>query len=225
MANDGHGHGAVPGPDIATTLSRRGLLSAGTAGALAVAVTACSDEASTPESSPPPGEGAESPGADLTLATTALGMELLAVATYESAVAAMDEGRVGEVPPAVRELVTTVRAHHLAHRDAWGELVGSSEAPEPNAVLVPMERRFAQQAAELVDAAGLARLVRDVEEIVSDTYFLVLPSITAEAVLALAATMQPVDSQHAAIARFLLGEYPVPATFATGDLAFGRGGG
>jgi hypothetical protein len=196
----------------------------GTAGALAVVVTACS-EASTPDSSSPPGESdGGPPGADLTLATTLLNMEILAVATYDTAVAAMGEGRVGDVPPAIGEFVTTVRAHHVAHRDAWAEVLGSADDPEPSPALDPMQQRFAQQAADLTDPPSLTRLVLDVEEVIADTYFLVLPSVTAEAVLALASTILPVDSQHAAIARFLLGEYPVPATFATGERAFAGSG-
>lgn len=188
--------------------------------------TACSDEASTPDSSPPPGgeESSDIPGADLTLATTARDMEALAVATYDTAVQAMVEGRLGEVPPALSELVTTIRTHHIAQRQAWVELVADAEPAPPSPILDPMERRFAQQAAGLADSPGLARLARDVEVVIADTYFLVIPSLTAEAVLSLASSIQPVDSQHAAIARFLLGEYPVPETFSTGAQAFGRTG-
>jgi hypothetical protein len=102
--------------------------------------------------------------------------------------------------------------------------VADAEPAPASPILDPMERRFTQQAAELADSPGLARLARDVEVVIADTYFLVIPSLTAEPVLSLASSIQPVDSQHAAIARFLLGEYPVPETFSTGAQAFGRTG-
>lgn len=211
--------------------SRRRLLSVGTVGAIALVATACSDETPTPETAPGGGDDSDggggaddNPGADLTLATTAVSLELLAVATYDTVVQARDDGRLGLVPQALGELVDTVRAHHVAHRDAWSDLAGT-DTPEASPVLAPMEASFAQQASELADAGGLARLVVTVEQTLADTYFIVIPSLSTDSVLRLAATMQPIDSQHAAIARFMLGEYPVPEAFSEGALAFGGGGG
>ncbi len=74
--------------------------------------------------------------------------------------------------------------------------------------------------AEVTDVVGLARLALLLEQTAADTYFAVIPSLANAQALELAATIQPIDMQHAAILRYVLGEYPVPNTFTNADKAF-----
>ncbi len=53
-----------------------------------------------------------------------------------------------------------------------------------------------------------------VEDIASQTYLAAIPKLKAPESIALAASIQPIDMQHAAVLHFVLGEYPVPDVFA-----------
>ncbi len=55
------------------------------------------------------------------------------------------------------------------------------------------------------------------EEIAASTYFAVIPMIENEQALRLAATIQPIDMQHAAVLHYVMGDYPVPETFADAE--------
>lgn len=56
-------------------------------------------------------------------------------------------------------------------------------------------------------------------DIASATYLAAIPKLKAPESIALAASNQPVDMQHAAILHFVLGEYRVPDVFAKTDQA------
>jgi hypothetical protein len=75
---------------------------------------------------------------------------------------------------------------------------------------------------QVSDVAGVARLALLLEDTAASTYFEAIPTIENGQALELAATIQPIDMQHAAVLRYVLGEYPVPDTFAdAGDSAIG----
>ena len=66
----------------------------------------------------------------------------------------------------------------------------------------------------VTDVVGAARLALMLEDIASQTYLAAIPTLKAPESIALAAAIQPVDMQHAAVLHFVLGEYPVPDVFA-----------
>lgn len=156
---------------------------------------------------------------DAAIAMLAASLEVLAVNTYGAALDAAGAGALGDVPPAVAEFVTTAKAHHQAHLDAWNKVLtdaGAAAVTEPNATLKPT---VDEQFAAVTDVTGAAKLALQLEEIAAATYLSASPMITDKAAIQLAGSIQVIDPQHAAILHYVLGEYPVPDVFAKTDLA------
>jgi hypothetical protein len=203
-------------------LTRRRMLLGSGVGALALVAAACGgEEEEDPSSTGAPttttsttaaGGGGAGGGGDVTIAQTAAGLEVLAVNTYNSALEAPLD-----FPEAVAEFATTARDHHQAHLDAWNELLttlGESEVTEP---LEPLAGEVMTMFEAVTDVTGVAELALLLEETAASTYFAVIPTIENPEALELAATIQPIDMQHAAILNYVMGEYPVPDTFANAE--------
>lgn len=156
---------------------------------------------------------------DVEVAKVAAGLEVLAVATYKAAGEAAGAGKLGPVPPAVGEYVKTALAHHTEHLNAWNKVItgaGGTAVTEPNAKLKPVvDAEFAK----VKDVGGAAKLALMLEEIASQTYLKVLPTLQSKDAIKLAASIQAVDQQHVAILLFALGMYPVPDVFQKTDKA------
>ena len=139
--------------------------------------------------------------------------------TYQAALDAAGAGSLGEVPPAVGEFVTVAMAQHQEHLDAWNAVLsgaGEAEVTEPNATLKPtVDDAFAQ----VTDVVGAATLALMLEEIAAATYLNAQNVLTDPDAIMLAGSIQVVDAQHAAVLHFVLGEYPVPDTFAQIEMA------
>ena len=156
---------------------------------------------------------------DLKLGAFAGSLEVLAVNTYGAALDAAGKGALGDVPPAVAEYMTTAQSQHQAQLDRWNELLtgaGQDAVSEPPADL---EATVNEEFGKVTDVAGAAKLARELEQIAAATYLSVIPLLATEDPIRLAASIQPIDMQHVAILNFALGEYPVPDTFATTDMA------
>jgi hypothetical protein len=69
--------------------------------------------------------------------------------------------------------------------------------------------------AKVTDVAGLAKLALQLEEVAAATYLSGIDVLTTAGGVKTSASIQPVEMQHAAILHFVLGEYPVPQSFAT----------
>lgn len=206
-------------------VDRRGfLVAAGAAAGAAVLVGACdrdggqqvragSAAGSAPVPRPAPSSG------DAATATFAAGLEALAVGTYKAALDAATAGKLGEVPPAGAEFVKTAMAQHQQHQDAWNKILTDAGVPAvtaPNAGLKPtVDRRFGQ----VKDFVGAARLALFLEETAAATYLKAIPQLDSPDAAKLAASIQAVDAQHAAVLHYVLGEYPVPDVFARTALA------
>ena len=156
---------------------------------------------------------------DAAIAQLAAGLEVLAVGTYGAALDAAGAGKLGDVPAAVAEFVTTAKAHHQAHLDAWNAVLtkgGLTAVTEPNAKLKPVvDTAFAA----VTDVTGAAKLALLLEETAAATYLSASPLLMDKDAIKLAGSIQVIDAQHAAILHFVLGEYPVPDVFAKTDLA------
>lgn len=156
---------------------------------------------------------------DLPVATFAAGLEVLAVNTYKAAREAALAGKLGDVPPAVLEFITTVMGHHQAALDQWNRalaLGGKPEVAKPDSGLDPVVGAALKG---VKDTAGAARLALMLEDIAAATYLAAIPKLKAPESIALAASIQPIDMQHAAVLHFVLGEYPVPDVFAKTEKA------
>lgn len=222
----------APGP-----LTRRKVLLGGGLGALAALAAACggSDEetASTgdpttttaaPEegSSGSESEGGAAEGAtgDLAVAQLAAGLEVLAVGTYGAALEAAGAGDLGEVPPAVATFVTTAMEHHQAHLDAWNEVLLAADMEEVTEPPADLKEMVDEEFAKVKDVTGAAELALLLEQTAAATYLAAIPELEDEAAIGLAASIQPIDMQHVAVLLFVLGEYPVPDTFAQTEMAY-----
>lgn len=199
---------APPGTDPAAT----------TAGSAPAATTAGSEPAATTAGSAP---AAAPPEGDLAVAQVAASLEVLAVNTYGAALEAAGAGSLGEVPEAVAEFITTAQAHHQAALDAWNGVLTGNGMEAVAAPPADLEATVNEQFGAVTDVVGAAQLALMLEDIAAATYLSAIGTLESEAAIALAGSIQPIDRQHAAVLRFVLGEYPVPEIFATTDLAYG----
>lgn len=233
-------------PDMETTtnpvgpssVNRRSFLAIGGALSAAAVLAACSKSDSDGGSSNTPTTAADktttteaesttttapeverSEENDLKLGAFAAALEVLAVNTYGAAIDAAGKGSLGEVPPAVGEFVTVAQKQHQAQLDRWNELLTGAGQPEVTEPPADLEASVNEEFGKVTDIAGAAKLALNLEQIAAATYLSVIPLLATEAPIRLAASIQPIDMQHAAILNFALGEYPVPDTFATTDMA------
>ncbi|HWH35406.1 MAG TPA: ferritin-like domain-containing protein [Acidimicrobiales bacterium] len=207
-------------------LSRRKVLLGGGAGALALVAAACGgDDDDEPATTGDPDtsettEGATGGGGDVETAMVAAGLELLAVNTYQAALDAAGSGALSDVPEAVATFITTAQGHHQAALDEWNALLSQLGEAEVTAVpeaLSDLETTVNDAFAEAGDVVAVAELALTLEQTAADTYFDAIPGIENAEALALAASIQPIDMQHAAILHYVLGEYPVPDTFSNNE--------
>ena len=144
---------------------------------------------------------------------------MLAVGTYKAALGAATAGSLGAVPPAVATFVQTAMDQHQQQLDAWNKVLtggGATAVTEPNATLKPtVDAAFGK----VKDVAGAATLALMLEQIAAATYQSAIPVLTNKDAILLAGSIQIIDAQHAAVLNFVLGNYPVPDTFAKLDLA------
>ena len=111
------------------------------------------------------------------------------------------------------EFATTAMAHHQAASDALAEAAGGITPTVPADIEATVNAAFA----EVTDVTGLAELALDLETKAAATYLEVLPKLQSPDAIDLVGSILPIERQHAAILLFVLGEYPVPDTFATPD--------
>lgn len=208
---------------MSTAVSRRRFLVAGAAaGGLALVSAACGDDGDevAGRSSGTTGGGGQAVRVTAAeLAAFAAGLEVLAVNTYDTILDAATGGRLGTVPAAGADYLRTALSHHEQHRDAWNTVLRSAGGPEvtrPDARLKPTVDAELAKVRGFLDAARLALAV---EEIAAATYLDAIPSLSSKEAVRRAASIQAVDAKHAAILRFLLGEYPAPDAFARTDKA------
>jgi len=197
--------------------SRRGFL-IGAGAVVGGAVLAACGTSSSSSTTTSTGGGARSTGAkltgDLAVAALAASLENLAVAAYGDVLTAAAAGKLGTVPPAVATFVTTVKGQHAQHAQAWNSAIvaaGHAAVTGPDQALVPtVDTAFAK----VTDVTGAAKLALTLEDIAAATYQSAVAAVTASSSVKVAASIQPVEMQHAAILNFVLGQYPVPNAFS-----------
>ncbi len=205
--------------------NRRGFFAVGGAVAAAALLAACGDDDDSGDASPGTTDAPEDTttteasggGDDVAIATFAAGLELLAANTYAAALEAASSGALGEIPPAVAEFATTAQSQHQAASDALAEAAGGITPEVP----ADIEKVVNEGFAEVSDVPGLAMFAREFENQAASTYIDVIPKLESEAAIQLAGSILPITRQRIAILDFVLGEYPVPETFASpeGSLA------
>jgi hypothetical protein len=208
---------------------------AGTAGgvagvALLAACSSSSSASSTPSSTASSpmatgsaaamtgGEGQALSG-DLQVVALAASLENSAIATYAAGIKAATAGKLGTVPPAVVTFATTAMAQHQDHAQAWNAVLTASGKQPVTAADPVLQPTINKAFATVTNATGLAKLALLLENTAGQTYQNGLSVITSAAGIKTAASIQPVEFQHAAILYFVLGKYPVPQAFTGVSLA------
>jgi hypothetical protein len=205
------------------TSRRRFLLGSGAAVLGGLLLAACSDDDETTA-----GAGGTTTTAadgeltgDLAVAALAASLENLAVATYQAGLDAATAGKLGTVPPAVAAFATTAQKHHNDHAAAWNSVLTGVGEQAVTGVDLTVKADVDQTFAEVQDVAGLAMLALELENVAAATYLSGIGIMSDEGAIKTAASIQPVEMQHAAILNFVLGNDPVPDGFSKTEGARG----
>lgn len=191
------------------------LLGAAGLGASGLVMAACgtSSKSAAPTTTLPAAGSASgaSSGAlsgDLAVAATAASLENLGVYAYNAGITAATAGKLGNVPPAVVTFAKTAMAQHKDHAQAWNAALSAAGKPvvtSTDPALTPTVQSLFAKVSTPADLASLALLV---ENIAAQTYQGAIPALQASSSVSVAATIQPVEMQHAAILYYVLGQYP-----------------
>jgi len=164
------------------------------------------------------GEGQALSG-DLQAVAMAASLENSGVATYMAGIKAATAGKLGTVPPAVVTFAQTAMAQHEDHQKAWNAVLTAAGKQPVTAVDPVLQPTINAAFAKVTTVTGLAELALVVENTAGETYQNALSVIKSPAGIKTAASIQPVEFQHAAILYFVLGKYPVPNAFTSVNLA------
>jgi hypothetical protein len=201
-----------------TRTNRRGFLIGAGAVAGGALLAACSSgSSSSTTTTKASSSGASRAGkltGDLAVAALATSLENLAVAAYGDILTAATAGKLGTVPPAVATFATTVKGQHTQHAAAWNSAITAAGHPAvttTDPVLTPV---ITKAFGKVVDVTGAAKLALMLEDVAAATYQSAIGAVKAKSSIQVAASIQPVEMQHAAILNFVLGQYPVPNAFS-----------
>lgn len=216
----------------ATSSSRRTFLMGVGAAVGGLALAACSKSkksstgtsgggtsTSSGEATSAAGGGNEALTGDLAVAAVAASLENLAVQTYQAGLDAATAGKLGAVPPAVATFAKTAQAQHKDHAAAWNSILTGAGKQAITGVDVTVKDAVVTPGfAAVKDVPGLAKFALGLEDVAAATYLNAIQNaIKDPGGIKVAASIQPVEMQHSAILRFVLGMYPVPDTFAKTD--------
>ncbi len=162
----------------------------------------------------PAAASAQKLSGDLAVVALAAGLENLAVATYQAGIDAATKGSLGAVPPAVVMFATTVQSQHKDHAAAWNGVLTGAGKKAVTGVDLTVKKSVDKTFATVKDVPGFAKLALDLENVAAATYLAAIDVVKDPAGIKTAASIEPVELQHAAILNFLLGQYPVPDSFA-----------
>ena len=162
----------------------------------------------------PSATSAQKLSGDLAVVALAASLENLAVGTYQAGIDAATKGSLGDVPPAVVTFAQTAQSQHKDHAAAWNAVLTGAGKKAVSGVDTTVKKSVDKTFAAVKDVPGLAKLALDLENVAAATYIAAIDVVKTPAGIKTAATIQPVELQHAAILHFLLGEYPVPDAFA-----------
>ncbi|HLI25172.1 MAG TPA: ferritin-like domain-containing protein, partial [Acidimicrobiales bacterium] len=117
-------------------------------------------------------------------------------------------GKLGTVPPAVATFAKTAMAQHKDHAAAWNSVLTAAGKPAVTATDPALTPTVQSKFAQVKDVTGLAQLALLIENVAAQTYQNGVAILSSSKAVAVAATIQPVEMQHAAILYYALGQYP-----------------
>lgn len=189
----------------------------GAAGAVALGTAAACSSGNSGSPSANGSGSASSSGpvytGDLKIVAVAAALENLAVTAYSGALKLAGQGQLGKVPPAVATFVQTAMKQHADHADAWNGVL--TKAGKPAVTGAPLTITADQ--VKMLNAAKsvpeVAKLALGLENSAAQTYTFAAANVSDAGGIMTAATIQPVETMHAAILSLVLGDYPVPDSF------------
>jgi hypothetical protein len=209
------GTGGVAGVALLAACSSS---SSSSSSAVASSSAAASGSASASSSAMAGGFGQNLTG-DLQVVAMAASLENSGIATYTAGIKAATAGKLGTVPPAIVTFAETAMSQHEDHQKAWNSVL-TAGGKQPVTGVDPVVQPVINTAfAKVTTVGGLAALALMVENIAGETYQNGLSVISSAAGIKTAASIEPVEFQHAAILSFVLGKYPVPNAFTGVSLA------
>ena len=153
---------------------------------------------------------------DLAVVALAASLENLAVQTYQDGLTAAQTGKLGAVPPVVASFVQTAMSQHKDHAAAWNAILTGQGKTAVSGVDMTVKTSVVDPAfAQVHDVPGLAKLALELESVAAATYLSAISSISSPMGIKTAASIEPVELQHAAVLNYALGNYPIPDAFST----------
>ncbi len=203
--------------------SRRGFLVGAGVVAGGLALAACGSSSKSSSSSTTTAGGPTTTGGnptgltgDLAVVALAASLENLAVQTYQAGLTAAQAGKLGAVPPVVASFAQSAMSQHKDHAAAWNAILTGQGKTAVTGVDLTVKTAVVDPAvAQLHDVTGLAELALELENVAAATYLSAIGAIASPMGIKTAASIEPVECQHAAVLNYALGKYPVPAAFTT----------
>ncbi len=145
---------------------------------------------------------------DLAVVALAASLENLAVGTYQAAIDAVTQGKLDRRAAGGGDLRETAQSQHKDHAAAWNGVLTGAGKKAVTGVDLTVKKSVDKAFAQVKDVPGLAKLALDLENVAAATYIAAIGVVKSPAGIKTAATIQPVEMQHAAILNFLLGRVP-----------------
>jgi len=157
---------------------------------------------------------------DLAVAAVAASLENLAVFAYNAGINAALAGKLGTVPPAVKQFAVTVKGQHTQHAAAWNGVLSGAGKKKVTVTYPPLTPTVQSDFAKVTDITGLAQLALTLETAAAQTYQAETSKLKSSSAIGLSSSIQPVEMQHIAILYYVLGEYPGIQSSSGTPLAF-----
>lgn len=104
-------------------------------------------------------------------------------------------------------------SQHADHAKAWNGVLTAANVPAITDVPLSNQAQVQSSLNSATTVGAVANLALGLEEQAAQTYLFAEGNVTNAGGIATAASIAPVESMHAAVLLFVLGEYPVPDAF------------
>jgi len=153
---------------------------------------------------------------DLAVAALLASLDNLLVRVYQEAIDRRD--RLGGYPTAVLSVLEAAQRQHRDHAGAWNSILTGAGKPAVTGLDVTVRTAIADpQFFRAATMNAVLSICHDVENTTAATYLAAVGGMNNNAAVRIAASIQPVESQHVGVLAFLLGR-PLPAdAFARSD--------
>lgn len=154
---------------------------------------------------------------DLAIFALLASMENLAIALYDFTRELVADGTIDPLPEPIARYVDVAQAHHEEHARAWNGLLTGAGREGVAGVNLTLKTSLEPLVANARDWVGMASAFSELESITAATYLRGIEAIANNAALKVAASIHPVELQHATLLNLVLDREPVPNGFATSD--------